>query len=229
LTGENLRILVVANCGMLIAYKDTKIIVDLLNGFCPPFDRTSDNDVEDIMNLEGKFKGLKAAVFTHPHIDHCDPKLVHEFQNRTGLPVYLMDENAGDKIGVLIGDLFIHFIKTRHSGEEYKDVPHFALYIEAGEKRVYLSGDSDFLADEQQKLMAGRRIHAGFFNGFYVSSRMGRDVLLNLDVDSVYLYHMPTGKKDLGIRTSTRTALKYYSELLPPVTPILEVPYEIYL
>lgn len=231
---ETLRGMLIANAGILLEYRDTKILVDGLY-------RVTDNPFSDIppdvlrrlLDGEPPYDGVDWLLFTHRHSDHFSAELALEYARRRrprGLLLPPGDWEAQSRLRARLAELrvpcalpgggeertlapgvTVRSLLTRHLDRQYWEVPHACLLLTLGEKRVLFTADADYTLETFPGLPP---LDAVFVNPlFFRALRAGRFFRGSLPAKAVCVYHIPFPEDDRG---RMRPALKRDVERWPP-------------
>lgn len=198
--GDNLKILSIMNCGVLINTKRTVILID---GICEEteyFDGLDAQTYRKMMNREAPFGQINKnqIQFVNPEFD------------------------VNGKRKWIMGDVSLTYFRNAHSGKEYENVNHYTLLLETPDKTIYFSGDSDFMAEAQAENLNGIDVDVAFFNPYHLSSASGRRVISKINAKANYIYHIPPEEKDqFQIRRRAVRDIQKYQNFLPQTDLIL--------
>ncbi|MBN2207184.1 MAG: PD40 domain-containing protein [Candidatus Aminicenantes bacterium] len=165
---EPLVLTYVANCGVLLASGDTKILIDALFDKPNPEYRAPEPETLDkIMKGEPPFDGVDLVLVTHNHPDHFEPGLGVRYLDahpnavllapadavdamrraaadwaKIGSRIVALDLKAGEKAERTLAGIPVAAMRTLHSGD--RDDPMNLMYlVELGGRRVWHEGDSN--------------------------------------------------------------------------------------
>lgn len=244
---NDLKILSIMNCGVLINTKRTAILID---GICEEteyFDGLDAQTYRKMMNKEAPFGQIDYILHTHSHKDHLDfnrlaqyvaahkisglflPKAdnpgmaaLQEQINKNKIQFVTPEFGVNEKREWVMGDVSLTYFRNAHSGKEYENVNHYTLLLETPAKTIYFSGDSDFMAEAQAENLKGIDVDVAFFNPYHLSSASGRMIISKINAKANYIYHIPPEEKDqFQIRRRAVRDIQKYQNLLPQTDLIL--------
>ncbi len=244
---HDLKIINVANCGVLIKTKSTNILVDGLNSETEHFDGIDSKSLHDMMACIEPFERIDHLLFTHGHQDHYDYKVMKSYLEKNKIQGLFLPKgalkDATDLIQLIerkdiefiepqydihvnkewvVGDAVITYFCTIHSGEAYKEIPHFAFLITVEGQKIYFSGDSDFTTDDQVQRLMNVDIDIAFYNPYHLNTISGREIIREVNARRNFIYHIPSEGKDVfRIRKQAMQDIVKYRSELPTLDLIL--------
>lgn len=191
-----MQITFLANCGMLLQGEKDSILVDAPNSLHTAFDGLPEEEFQKIVSAQSPYTSLRAMFFTHRHNDHYDKKRArHIMQSRQDVLSY-SPNGATPKEGLVnAGEFAVRYVKVPHSGEEFSDVPHCVLLVEANNKRIYISGDAAWGDLLHEKIIREFSPQAAVWNPNYMNHPEGRRLFAM--VPENYIYHLPINSEDV--------------------------------
>ncbi|MBP1919632.1 MBL fold metallo-hydrolase [Youngiibacter multivorans] len=255
---ESPRVTLLANSGIMLEYKGTKLLIDgtpgEIHGY---FSGLSDEVRNDL--LEGKkplFRDIDILMYTHCHHDHFSPEVtralvegqrtrylmmpdkdsrpfvrLRESADMNEAKLWLLDIPLGKIAGYELDGIKIEAFRTMHAGELYRETEHYCYLIELGDKVILITGDSDYDPDYFKTMLSGIRIHAVFINPLFLNRREGRLALTeSIRPDKIVVCHIPfEGTPGTNLRKiAARDAVKY-KEILPEIILLQDELQEIFL
>ena len=208
-----MKITLLCNAGLMLEYDNRILLVDAINGECPPFYTLSDDEFEKLCfnyDVSSKICGL---YFTHVHPDHYDQKKVDRFRRMyPEVPIFL-PTNVTCGSTFYMGPFLIQYQPFPHA--PIPNAPdHVVTWIEAGECSVYIPADAALDATKHLSFVDNRKASIGIWNAMYLSRAETRS-LIHRTADRNYIYHMPLEKDDtIGIWRKCRLNLERYQEEL---------------
>jgi len=179
------------SAGLYLQYDGAGLLVDALNGPWAPYKQLPDETAARILAGENGFAGARGAVFTHRHPDHCRESLAEAFlRAHPGAQCFLPDERTPESLTLEIGPFTVECRSFVHTPIPYALVPHYVLYVTAGEKSVYITADAAPDCARHRAILAGRRADAAFWNGQYLSYPETRQLMAEAARQN-YIYHLP--------------------------------------
>lgn len=242
------KILATTNCGLLITEGITTVLID---GICAETDCFSGLNVEDfhkMMIREKPYEKIDLLIFTHTHKDHFDYKRVNQFFEQNNPSALFLDmKRDKDDLGLIegarksgvrllvddlypfkqlewtIGEIKLTCYPNQHSGEEFKDINHYAFLIETKDEKVYISGDSNFIDDSQIKNLDFTNVDIAFYNPYHLNHIGGRRIISAINAKQNYVYHIPAMDVDFfSISKQSIRDLGKYKSTLPDISLLLE-------
>lgn len=231
---ETLHGMLIANAGILLEYRGTKILIDGLYQVTDnPFSDIPPDILRRLLDGEPPYDGVDCLLFTHRHSDHFSAELTLEYTQRRrpktlllppgvwesqswprdylaeqGIPYVLpscMDERT------LVPGVTVRSFSTRHLDKQYWEVPHSCLLLTLGEKRVLFTADVDYTSETFPGLPP---LDAVFVNPlFFRALRAEKFFHGILPAKAVCVYHIPFPEDDCG---QMRPTLKRDVERWPP-------------
>lgn len=244
---DNIRILSIANCGILISTEHVGILVD---GICEEteyFDGLDTQLYQKMMAKENPFERIDYILYTHNHSDHLDFERLAEYLAQHSVSGLLLPQTFNQESVKLksisekkriqlqapefgaremkkweMGDAILTYFFVAHSGKEYAEVNHYALLIEVAGKKIYFSGDSDFTEDSQIRYLIDMDVDIAFYNPYHLNSPSGRKIIKAIGAKNNFIYHIPPEEKDeFYIRKRAIRNQAKYQNVLSPTTLIL--------
>ena len=225
---ETLHVTLVANAGVVLEYRGTKLLVDGIYGRGDhPFSNLSPETWREMKAGEGLFQDIDYLLFTHAHPDHFSPQMTMEYlkerkvkgiflpQTRSvrecGMAEFLQEHKIPaafltqetDRMGFrLENGITVRPFSTLHLDKKYHHVHHFCYLISYGEKNILLCADVDYTSEDFSRM---RRfpLRAVFVNPlFYSELHRRRFFHGELKADTVCVYHVPFSGEDgtMGVR-----------------------------
>lgn len=224
-TGEKVKITLLANAGVLLEFRKTRLLVDGIydgKGHC--FSNLSGEQWEGLKAGTGDFSGIDYLLFTHEHGDHFSPERVMEYLDyqkpkalflpgegsaalhalqekaeRMQIPCVLLNEKiCRNTIFKPEAGIRIKAVPARHLDKIYWEVPHFCYLLELGEKRLFFTADADFTY-ETFPFLKGVLLDAVFMNPLMRHSKEGRHLFSEgmLRTKLSVVYHIPFAGDDV--------------------------------
>ena len=213
-TGE---LILLANAGVLIVYKQTKILIDGLYKDLGAHFTDIPGEIWQLMkNGKGDLADIDYILFTHSHYDHYySPYLRTYLANNKvkGLVLPPMDTTnglladyktygnkqivfAGDNKALLQDDIILKRFIIRHVDKKYHDVPVQCFLFETPEAKILLLSDSDY----EEELFApykGLVVDYLFVTPVFFNSPHGRKIIFTyLKVKKIIIYHLNASNED---------------------------------
>ena len=228
-------VLLTANAGVLICYKNKKILVDALHATkTGRFSRVSDELLLQIANGEGDFTDVDALLYTHDHSDHyskiwtqrCldrNPSLhlagpIHDFADRNHVHILTKAKEV-----LHIGGISITAKRLRHDGNEYASVVNYAYMLDIDGYHILLLGDGVMDGQAIGALLEGWEVHLALLNFPFLTLKRGREIMDRvIRANKTLLFHLPNLEDDINgyVPAARRTLQKIY--LNSPAIGLLE-------
>lgn len=218
--GNEIKLTLIANAGVILEYGGTSILVDGIfggEGHC--FDSPDAMCRRSILEGEGDFSHIDYLLFTHTHPDHFSAEMVLEYLKRRQVKGILLpapetppERLLGDYIqerripAVFLshvappatyqaeGGVELQALPTRHLDKQFYNMPHFCYLIGLGGRRLLVTADVDYTTEDFSALGAvfldGVFVNPMFFHSVCVQSRFRTC----LSYERVLVYHVPTLK-----------------------------------
>ena len=218
-----MQITFLANCGILLQAEHDSILVDAPNSLHTSFDGLPEEEFQKIVLAQSPYDSLKAMFFTHRHNDHYDKKRARcIMQTRQDVESYSPNGVTPKEGTVKAGEFTVHYFLAPHSGEEFSQVPHCVLLVEAKGKRIYITGDADWNAKTHGRILRDFSPHVAVWNPNYMTHPKGRALLAK--VPQNFIYHLPLQTEDVfGFARKCRKDYGTFGKELP-VTLVDYVP-----
>lgn len=248
---ETLHVTLLANAGLLMEYRGTKLLIDGIYG--PenhPFSNLPPRMWEEMKQGEGIFRNVDCLLFTHAHPDHFSPQMTAEYlthrtvkgvflpQTRSvresalprllqdkGIPAAYLTEETDHMGWKVAPDITVRAFSTLHLDKKYHHVHHFCYLLSFGEKNVLICADVDYISEDFSRI--GRfPLHAAFVNPLFFSQlRRRRFFRGELKAEHICIYHVPfSGEDTMHVRPSLANEMvKFPAE---QKTEVLCFPYQ---
>lgn len=214
------------NSGLLIGWRDTSVLVDVLHSKAEGFSDVPGLIREQIIGGVGPISEAGGLIFTHKHLDHYDADLIAEFCSRCpDIPLIAPDfckdccELLSQDSGIRrfkIGDLDIVMISTIHDGDMYRDVKHDSLLVGAGGEYILIAGDAGLSEAECERIAKVAQPTYGFFNVYQLSKLSVRKLIDNVSIRRVFLYHLGYAEDDkFQYRELAENVIEKFPSVLP--------------
>lgn len=209
-----LRCTFLANCGLHLEYAGESLLIDAPNGLRTAFDGVPFEEGERIIAGLPPYHELRGLLFTHKHSDHYDRSRVRAAAaSRPNLTVFAPNGITSISGSFDVGIFRVFYFSVPHSGEEFANVFHRVLLVQAGSHRLYITGDAQWDDDLHRTILCDYKVNAAFWNPNFVNHEQGRE-LLQL-VPQNYIYHMPVTAEDVfGIGRKARSTFAKFTENL---------------
>lgn len=203
-----------ANAGVSMQISGKKLWIDALNDTKVNEFSTITPELLKKMKNRNAFRDPDALIFTHCHPDHFSQELTESvIRSKSEVGLFLPEEKFATQTLITddhiedIGDVRIHFLKTVHDGEEFRDVPHFALVIsseiEDGKRmNVLVVGDTQIAGEDLRSKLSeygylDEGIDLAMIDFPWVTLKKGRDAIEEwIQPDHLFIYHLPFEEED---------------------------------
>lgn len=210
----------IANAGFCIKYNDIKILVDALHN--DKQDVFSVVPLDILMNMYlnvGEYKDANIILVTHYHFDHFSADVFLKYiennsVDRIFMPIQaynlikkdlknnenfiiLCDEHK-DIMEINFKNIKIKYFSTGHMGEQYKNIQNFGYLIFLDDKKILVTGDSDYNFEIYKKLK-NEKIDIAFVNPLFINDDKGYEIIEKLDIKKICIHHVPFKIDDNGI------------------------------
>ena len=244
-----LRITLVANAGVLLAYDGVTILLDGIFGAeGHPFSHLSEETWQDMLSGRPPFEKIDYLLFTHNHPDHLDCGMVRTFlAHRSVKGVFLPDTHSVRQSGltmelldrgipaVLLSDKTDHALyriepqitvrafRTRHLDRKFERVHHFCYLLTFGGRHFLFTADMDYVSEDLSEL-GEMPLHAVFVNPLFFSVlRAHRFFKGHLNARQICVYHIPfSGDDRSGMRSHLAYNLSRWGAEMPPAWALTE-------
>lgn len=233
-----------ANAGVMIKYKKTKILIDALQSAKnSPYPIEDESTLNDIITGNGIFAGVDIMMFTHEHPDHFNPNMCIKALNQNPqlqivgpkkvidyikrspdfeedfLPrLWPMQAAKSSGVELYIRNVNITTIGFSHDTHEKDCEINNAYLINIAGKNILHVGDAQCNIEEFENAEClKRQIHAMFVPFTYVGSKDGRQIITNCKPQKLFINHLPDIQKDPNRwNEKAKMAHEQHSEELPP-------------
>ena len=219
-----MKITLLCNCGLAIESGGSTLLVDVLTEELPPFYRAPETVRRAIIEGTGAFENICGLLFTHLHPDHFDRAAAEEFaKNHPGALLYIPNRREHAPERLTAGPFALELHRVRHTSVAgYGKSTVDAMLVTAEGKTVYIASDTAPEAAIHEKVLAGRRPDAAFWNGEMLLYKPERESLSRFAAKN-YIYHIPPAEKD-GLRRKLERLTARYPEECESVTLLGEYP-----
>jgi L-ascorbate metabolism protein UlaG (beta-lactamase superfamily) len=244
---NQIRVVLLANAGIILQYNETKILIDGLHENNEEmFSGLSKHVLDDLlMGEKPLFRNIDYILYTHCHYDHftarCNEvflekhrvkgmfipdRQTEEFISlrktamRQSNQIWLLDIPLGEKKEIqLLDDISVTIFRSIHAGDEYADVENFCYMLNFHGRKIFIIGDSEYNAQYFSKMLAGESIEVAFINPMFLNKHAGREVITQaLKPEKLVVYHIPFEDQDKSIfRKLVPHDIKKYKNSLPPI------------
>lgn len=255
---DDLRVTLLANEGILLQFKNTKLLIDGIHeNSSEMFSGLSKRVLSEL--LEGStslFQNIDYVLFTHCHYDHFSAWCTESFlQNHRVKGLFLPDRQTAELFSLrqtalrqadqiwlldlplsvkrtsqLTADISLTVFRSNHAGKQYADVENYCYLLDFNGQKVFIIADGAYEADYFARMLEGETIDAAFINPLFLNQHEGRQVITQaLKPSRVVVYHIPFADKDRGFRELVKKDIKKYQSSLPPIDVLWDELQEIVL
>lgn len=216
---EHVQVKLVGNAGILLEFRETRILVDgIFHADGLPF---SNPDLS-VLQTDALEERTDFLIFTHEHPDHFSPELTLRYLSRhrvqgifaprpasptlcrslqeaaeqQNMPYrFLLD--ASERCVCPIGDgIVVSAFPTLHIDRQYWGVPHFCYLIDFEGTCILLTADVDYTVEKFERLKH-TALNAVFVNPlFFDALRTKKFFSGTLQADMTCVYHIPFSEDD---------------------------------
>lgn len=243
LLGKKAVIRYIANAGLLIEYKNKKVMIDAVHvDKVNPYISVPDKILEKTVMGKEPYDNIDIFMFTHNHAEHFDafavceilkrnrftqvvgPKAVTEaikaspnYNDEILLQLKTINLDVGKSITMVLKDIPFEIIALRHDGKNYADVENLAFFFEMGGRTFLHVGDAMPDYEEFKQYDIFERIIDVLIVPFpYMGLSMGRKIIRAVDPKQTVIVHLPDKKLDTqNWISATHKAYKKYEKEMP--------------
>lgn len=195
-----------ANAGFALHIEKTRIWVDAVHSQKFPSMSTLTPDLFSKLLQHPLFAAPDLMFFTHCHGDHFSQGLAQQVKERWPKAVLVLPEQrfpdqlflTGNRIRIQAGPITFLFLRLIHEGEQYADVPHYALLVEEDGFRILFTGDCQIADDQLLRQLRGLQVDLAVVDFPWVTLRKGREFLMReLQPRQIAVCHLPFPEDDL--------------------------------
>lgn len=243
---DPLRVTLLANEGILLEFKNTKLLIDgIHDNESGMFSGLSKRVLADLLaGTSPLFQNVNYVLFTHCHPDHftawstevflrnrrvkglfMPDRQTLEFMSlrqtalRQADQVWLLDLPLGTKKVVnLAEDVSLTVFRSNHAGKQYADIENFCYLLDFSGRKVFIIADAAYDSAYFAQMLAQETIEAAFVNPLFLNLPEGRAVITQaLKPAKVIVYHIPFADRDVGFRRMVKKDIEKYQGSLPPI------------
>ena len=219
-----MKITLLCNCGLAICSGGKTLLVDALTQELPPFYRAPEIVRRAIIEGTGAYSAVCGLLFTHLHPDHFDRAAAEAFaKNHPDALVYCPNRRvpAPERLSAGVFTLELHRVRhTTVAGYGKSTVD--AMLLTAEGKTVYIASDTAPETAIHEKVLAGRRVDAAFWNGEMLLYKPERESLSHFAAKN-FIYHIPPAEED-GLRRKLERLTERFPAECESVTLLGEYP-----
>lgn len=240
---DKIRIILLGNEGILIEYKNTKLLVDALHDKnSAGFSSVPSSILEDLLLDHKPFDNINYVLFTHYHSDHFSSDLLKKYllnrsldglfipqkesENYTSLsamtswlniPTHYLNIPLYEKQSFILGkNIKLTCFNSVHAGDQFAHIENYCYLITLGEKTIFIIGDADYKRDYFGYILMGSRVDTLLVNPLYINNPLGRNVVAKINPSQLIIYHIPFKTDDtIGFRNMVKHDLARYQNVLP--------------
>lgn len=217
------------NCGLLISYGGSTVLVDAPNAPHRKFRVMDEDSLIRFQNAQEEFSDLRGLVFTHTHPDHCDVAAAREFLRRHPRCAALIpDYDTPDSGRLSFGDVQVEYGYVPHMEVPEGMTKHYVLLITIGGKTIYVTADAQGDPQMHEAFLRGRSIDMALWNPYYLDIPEMRAWIASQNIPYNYIYHIPDDVADeSGVRRKAERLVAQYGKDLRNCTLLHQYPSEI--
>lgn len=239
-----IKIMVVANAGVMIRVGNTVILADVLEDAGPyPFDQLPDSVLAQMNRGESLWRNAQYLVFTHEHPDHFTPNLIRQYLSwnivrrlvlpnrpdrgnqallaelkQSRAPVWVLPDEIGKRhTFVLQKDILLHTACTPHTGNMFENACCSLLLFSIMGRNILLLSDCDDRNPQVYQWLREIQIDLAFMNPFFFASPSGQRCLKQfIRPEKAVIYHVPEESIDkMKVRSVARQGLAKFGADYP--------------
>ena len=215
-----MNITLMCNAGLMLEHNGQTLLIDIPNGYCPPFNTISVSAWKEIVTS----KRIVGLYFTHAHPDHYNSEMVEQFcAEYPEIPVFLPKQGV-ESGNTTMGDFELEYCMVPHA--PIVDPPvHVVTLIKTKDMTVYLPADAELDPVSHRLFLNGRKADIGIWNAMFLSRPQTRSLMHEAAFRN-YIYHMPLQDEDtMGIWRKCRNNFERFPEELLDITVLNHYPY----
>lgn len=244
---KELSITLLANAGILIDTGNYSFIIDGLYSDTGHMFSVLPEDIErDLIEGAGELGSVKYLLFTHLHPDHFDKYKTSLFikkhkdcrvilpiseedtetmdfliENQPNIEPLDLEKGQTKRIG-LDNETEITAFASGHLGDRYKDIINICYILEAGEKKILITGDADCSFDDFIPAAGYGRLDAIIVNPLFFQAKQGAEIIRELSPDRLIIYHIPSEENDpYNLRRMVQNQIRRYKDEDYTIMPLL--------
>lgn len=179
------RITLIANSGVMIECNGAKVFSDALHRRKTVNFSTVDENRQRHMISSPEFHNADAMIFTHKHADHYSHFLISQTMKLTpGIKLISpVNEFASQTVlegaqqHIDLGKFSADFIKLKHDGAQYADIPNYGYLLDFGGFTVFNTGDSMLCEEHLPDFLQGKKVDLALMNFPWLTLRKGREFI----------------------------------------------------
>ncbi len=234
-----LRVVYVANAGILFQYDGVTILIDGLYGDEPhAFSNPPVRTREKLMRGEPPLLGADFILATHMHPDHASAALIQKYLEKNAvrglflpkavyyperkleqyieeqkIPYFPLTSRNGKLTCRLTENISVRIFPTLHSGREFRDVPHYCYILKFDDKECLVTGDVDYTSETFGEY-ADHTFRCIFVNPLFLHAiHDPAHFHGHLRYEDLCVYHIPFKSDDrFGIRKMAERDLRRWPE-----------------
>lgn len=206
---ENDYVLLTANAGVMISFRNRKILVDALHDDeTTPFSRVPDLVLRQVVNQEKEFSDTDIVLVTHDHPDHYSQKWAERLLDRNpGIQAVMPVPDFADRENVHVlsspeekihlAGVDIRCKRLLHEGVEHEAVTHYGYMLDIAGLRVVILGDGKIDEKAITDFMDGFVPDLAFLDFPFLTLKNGRDIMQRvIRAKHTIFYHLPLPEDD---------------------------------
>ena len=219
-----MKITLLCNCGLAIESGGKTLLVDTLTQELPPYFRAPESVRRAIVEGSGAYSAVCGLLFTHLHPDHFDRASAEAFaKNHPDTLLYIPNRRSPAPARLRAEPFTLELYRVRHTpvagyGKSTLDT----MIILAEGKTVYIASDTVPETAIHEKVLAGRRVDAAFWNGEMLLYKPERESLSRFAAKN-FIYHIPPAEED-GLRRKLERLTARFPAECESVTLLGEYP-----
>jgi len=234
-----IKIMLIANAGILIDYKGRQILIDALHEGHQMFPATPPEAFQQLLDGEPPFNAVEALLFTHNHVDHFSARMALQFLLRHPDASFISDEpsaaalfdlshakseildrsrirtvswNTADNFQTSSGAFVIRGLSFQHEGSNYADTPNIGYLLTIEGKTILFPGDARMSPGNYQCLASlSQPIDTAILMFPFISTGRGQNLIREvIRPHRLIIVHWPDPARDS--QHFTDSAKRYFEK-----------------
>lgn len=219
-------VLLTANAGVLINYRNKKILVDALHDdSATRFSWVPEVVLQQVVSGEGPFSNTDVVLVTHDHPDHYSKKWTKRLLERNpGIQAVMPMQDFADRKNVhvlsrpkeeiRVAGVEITCKRLRHDGPQYASVTNYGYMLNVNGLRIMLLGDGEIDEEAITAFMDGFVPDLALLNFPFLALQRGREIMQRIIcAKQTIFYHLPEPADDSN--GYTRATQKIFQRKYP--------------
>lgn len=233
------KIMLVANAGIMIECNSQQILIDALHEGHRLFPATPPEAIRQLLDGKPPFKSIRALLFTHNHIDHFSASLALSVLERYPEASFISDQPSAASLhdrsltespgldrsriqtipwfGVedyqaSVGEFAIRGLSFEHEGSRFADIPNIGFLVTVGGKTILFPGDARMAPGNFGQLASLRQsVDSAVVMFPYISTGRGQSLIREaIKPNRLIVVHWPDPTRDS--QQFTDSAKRYFAK-----------------